>query len=76
MLHEGSVGGNLLNEQHTQSSLFILTSYLEALMENFPIGAVCLQEQLVEGKGVNSLIPLNDSGFSHGYTMHLRSSSI
>lgn len=57
MLHGGREGATPFNDQPAQSHLFSLTSYLEALMENFPLGTLCLQEQLVEGEDVNWLMP-------------------
>ena len=50
MLHVEPVEAVLLSDAPAQSLLFSLTSYLEALMENFPLGAECLQEKLVEGR--------------------------
>lgn len=50
MLHMEPVEAVLLSDAPAQSLLFSLTSYLEALMENFPLGAECLQEKLVEGR--------------------------
>ena len=50
MLQVEQVEAVPLNDQPDQSLLFSLTSYLEALMENFPLGATCLQEKLVEGE--------------------------
>ena len=50
MLHMEPVEAVLLSDAPAQSLLFSLTSYLEALMENFPLGAECLQEKLVEGE--------------------------
>lgn len=50
MLHMEQVEAIPLSDQPAQSHLFSITSYLEALMENFPLGALCLQEQLVEGE--------------------------
>ena len=56
MLHGEKEGALPLNDQPAQSHLFSLTSYLEALIENFPLGTLCLQEQLVEGEGMNLLM--------------------
>ena len=50
MLHVEPVEAVHLSDRPAQSLLFSLTSYLEALMENFPLGAECLQEKLVEGE--------------------------
>ena len=57
--------------QQAQSHLFSLTSYLEALMENFPLGALCLQEQLVEGEVRRSLLICHTASFASGCTMCL-----
>lgn len=57
MLHGEGEEATPFNDQPAQSRLFSLTSYLEALMENFPLGTLCLQEQLVEGEDVNWLMP-------------------